>query len=59
VRNCWFHDWSKWDVYVENGMTMGSILHKLDKAVPYAETRQKRTCLVCGFRQDELVKGGA
>lgn len=51
----WGHQWSQWDPYVSTygwfDKGAGKILHRV-------ETRQTRTCSVCGKSEDELLCEG-
>lgn len=48
----WLHKWSKWEAYTWVGkVTKISTGQTCDKT----EERQKRTCLICGYVQDELI----
>lgn len=50
-----FHRWTKWVTYEENGIVSpwGG-----GKPIPYADTRQRRSCAICGYVQDEKLKSG-
>ncbi len=56
---CWlFHNWSKWEPYVETGIEIPGILAPKNvqgKQFRYTENRQKRFCLDCGYTQDEKI----
>lgn len=51
---CW-HKWGKWEVYTWDGLEKIVWQTEWNKV---SETRQKRSCLKCGYTQDELIKRG-
>ncbi|KKL72897.1 hypothetical protein LCGC14_2080340 [marine sediment metagenome] len=56
---CFFHRWSKWEKYDEEGIQLIGILAAKEnrgKCFHYVETRQKRTCEKCGRQQDIRVQ---
>lgn len=61
MKDCWIHDWTKWESYKWEGT---EILGRLapaaiqGKQVEVSEMRQKRSCTKCGKMQDELVRVG-
>lgn len=54
-----FHKWSKWEQYTETGTYYFSGLlapkEVRGTSQPYSETRQRRTCEICGKMQDIIV----
>lgn len=56
---CWlFHAWTRWALYehVERGVIAKGFLVG-DRYVA-EQVRQRRTCLRCGFTEDQLVRSG-
>ena len=56
---CLFHKWSGWEQYHETGveiLTWPVPKKSRGKIFKYIDTRQKRTCKVCGKMQDRLVR---
>ncbi len=52
---CWFHKWSKWELYEWRGVVMYCWT---SQQVPVTELRQRRSCEVCGKTQDKRVRDG-
>jgi hypothetical protein len=53
---CWlFHKWSKWEQYLQEGVSYGFVFKPVPNGMPYNEWRQRRHCERCGKRQDEKV----
>ena len=54
-----FHKWSKWEQYTWKGtvtMTGLMVSPRIEgKLIPLEESRQRRTCGICGKLQDEEV----
>jgi len=50
-----FHKWSKWETYT----WIGEVFYTRDTKGEYytdIEKRQKRTCVICGKEQNELLE---
>jgi len=48
------HVWGRWELYTLHG-TAYNIL--FPKGAPYTETIQRRQCIICGFTEEQKVKG--
>lgn len=53
MKNCWFHNWSKWEQYKQPMISIS----RDGKSYKSEEDMQKRHCLKCGYEQREEVKG--
>jgi hypothetical protein len=50
-----FHRWSKWEEYLEEGVTYGVMWCVIPEGVKYTKEMQKRHCEICGKVQREPV----